>query len=59
MAISQMKKISLIFSKETLDALLLVLQQSQVVQIRDITQMTDWQEAFETAQVNLPQIHLQ
>lgn len=59
MAISQMKKISLIFSKETLDALLLILQQSQVVQIRDITQMTDWQEAFETAQVNLPQIHLQ
>ncbi|MGT2898473.1 hypothetical protein [Streptococcus macedonicus] len=41
MAISQMKKISLIFSKETLDALLLVLQQSQVVQVRDITQMTD------------------
>ncbi|WP_256201926.1 hypothetical protein [Streptococcus gallolyticus] len=30
-----------------------------MVQVRDITQMTDWQEAFETAQVNLPQIHLQ
>ncbi len=59
MAISQMKKISLIFSKETLDALLLAIQQSQVVQIRDMTQMDDWQTAFENEQVNLPQIRWQ
>ena len=59
MAISQMEKVSLVFPKESLDAVLLALQASQIVQVREISQLTDWQDAFAQNQVQLPQIHLE
>ncbi|MGT2802185.1 V-type ATP synthase subunit I [Streptococcus henryi] len=57
MAISQMKKISIVFSKENLDPVLLALQESETVEVREIAQMTNWQEAFEEEKVDLPLIH--
>ncbi|EHJ56747.1 hypothetical protein HMPREF9318_01041 [Streptococcus urinalis FB127-CNA-2] len=54
MAISQMKKLSIIFGKEHLDAILSLLQCSNMIEIRDVSKMINWQEGFETNQVFLP-----
>lgn len=59
MAISQMKKISIVFAKEKLDAVLQGLQELQIIQVRDLTQLTDWQEAFKSESVHLPDIHVE
>ena len=57
MAISQMKKISIVFAKEKLDAVLLTLQRLENLQIREMAQMENWQEVFERSQVHLPAIY--
>lgn len=57
MAISQMKKISIVFAKEKLDAVLLTLQRLENLQIREIAQIENWQEVFERSEVHLPAIY--
>ncbi|MGT2749780.1 V-type ATP synthase subunit I [Streptococcus orisasini] len=57
MAISQMKKISIVFAKEKLDAVLLTLQRLENLQIREMAQMENWQEVFERSEVHLPAIY--
>lgn len=47
MAISQMQKISLVFPKDSLDSLLLTLQKMQGVELRQLREIEDWQEALE------------
>ena len=56
MAISQMKKISIIFPKEILDSLLQTLQELENVHIRELSELEDWQEAFQESRVSLPPI---
>ncbi|MGT2887522.1 V-type ATP synthase subunit I [Streptococcus didelphis] len=56
MAISQMKKLSLIFGKDYLDQVLQVLQKSHLLEVRNLSQLEDWQEAFSEKKVSLPQI---
>ena len=57
MAISQMKKISIVFAKDKLDAVLLTLQRLENLQVREIAQMENWQEVFERSEVQLPAIY--
>ena len=54
MAISQMRQLSLLLPKELLDQLLFYLQGLESVQIHDLRQEEDWQEAFEQALVGRP-----
>ncbi|RSI31455.1 V-type ATP synthase subunit I [Streptococcus sanguinis] len=54
MAISQMRQLSLLLSKELLDQLLFYLQGLESVQIHDLRQEEDWQAAFEQALVFRP-----
>lgn len=54
MAISRMQKLSLILDKGQLDAVLLSLQGLSRVQIYDLKESQDWQEAFEREQVFQP-----
>ncbi|MGG6818169.1 UNVERIFIED_CONTAM: V-type ATP synthase subunit I [Streptococcus canis] len=56
MAISQMKKLSLVFGTDHLDLVLKTLQQSQLVEVRDMARLDHWQDAFEEGNVRLPQI---
>lgn len=51
MAISQMQRLSLILGKDQLDAVLVGLQDLSKVQIYDLKERQDWQEAFEGSQV--------
>ncbi|MGT2923775.1 V-type ATP synthase subunit I [Streptococcus caviae] len=57
MAISQMKKISIVFAKDKLDAVLLTLQRLENLQVREMAQMENWQEVFERSEVHLPAIY--
>ena len=54
MAISQMRQLSLLLPKELLDQLLFYLQGLESVQIHDLRQEEDWQEAFEQDLVGRP-----
>lgn len=56
MAISQMKKVALLFPKDKMDAVLELLQQSETVHIRHLSQLEDWQEAFANQKVATPQL---
>ncbi|HHJ7949965.1 TPA: V-type ATP synthase subunit I, partial [Streptococcus pyogenes] len=56
MAISQMKKLAMVFEKDYLDLVLKTLQQSQLVEVRDMKQLKHWQDAFNKGNVKLPQI---
>ncbi|MGT2932443.1 V-type ATP synthase subunit I [Streptococcus catagoni] len=57
MAISQMKKLSILLEKEKLDPFLQLLQKTQLIEIRDISQLDHWQEAFSKESVSLPKIY--
>ncbi|QEY06437.1 V-type ATP synthase subunit I [Streptococcus ratti] len=57
MAISQMKKMSIVFAKDKLDAVLLTLQRLENLQVREMAQMENWQEVFERSEVHLPAIY--
>lgn len=46
MAISQMKKLSIILEQDSLDEFLQFLQQRQVVEVRNLCQLDEWKEAF-------------
>ncbi|MET3558856.1 V/A-type H+-transporting ATPase subunit I [Streptococcus rupicaprae] len=59
MAISPMKKVSLIAPKEQVDDLLLSLQGLRHLEIRDLNQDQAWQEAFLNKAVELPEIQFQ
>ncbi|KGR72799.1 V-type ATP synthase subunit I [Streptococcus phocae subsp. salmonis] len=59
MAISQMRKLSLIGGKEVVDDLLETLQQSQLVEVRDLKQLDDWRKAYQEKRVTLPQLYYQ
>lgn len=59
MAISQMQRLSLILAKEQLDAVLLGLQGLSKVQIYDLKERQDWQEAFEQSQVQQATVDVQ
>lgn len=56
MAISQMKKIAILFSKEHLDELIDCLQSLQIVEIQDLRQIESWQKLFDNNQVKTPKI---
>ncbi|WP_142256397.1 hypothetical protein, partial [Streptococcus pneumoniae] len=49
MAISQMKRISLLFSKSSLDDVLKTIQELESVQFRDLKVQDNWSEALEKA----------
>lgn len=54
MAISRMQRLTLILAKEKLDALLQDLQGMAAVDIYDLTQLEDWQAAFDNQTVTSP-----
>ncbi|MGT2755699.1 V-type ATP synthase subunit I [Streptococcus ovuberis] len=59
MAISPMKKVSLIAPKEWIDDLLLSLQSLRHLEIKDLNQDQAWQDAFLNQSVQLPELQLQ
>lgn len=59
MAISQMQRLSLILAKEQLDAVLVGLQSLSKVQIYDLKEHQDWQEAFEGSRVQEATVDVQ
>lgn len=56
MAISQMKKIALLFSRERLNQVTELLQNLQTVEIQDLKVQYSWQEAFSRQQVTTPKL---
>lgn len=54
MAVSQMKKLSLILPKDDLDSLLLALQSEAKIQIYDLSEHEEWQAAFEANTLSQP-----
>ena len=54
MAVSQMKKLSLILPKDDLDSLLLALQSEAKIQIYDLSEQEEWQAAFEANTLSQP-----
>lgn len=58
MAISQMKRISLLFSKSSLDDVLKTIQELESVQFRDLKVQDNWSEALEKDEVVFPTIQI-
>ena len=58
MAISQMKRISLLFSKSSLDDVLKTIQELESVQFRDLKVQDNWSEALEKDEVIFPTIQI-
>ncbi|MGT2722443.1 V-type ATP synthase subunit I [Streptococcus porcinus] len=56
MAISQMKKLSIILEQDILDQFLQFLQQRQAVEVRNVCQLDEWQEAFQERTDTCPKI---
>lgn len=58
MAISQMKRISLLFTKSSLDDVLKTIQELESVQFRDLKVQDNWSEALEKDEVVFPTIQI-